>query len=197
MKLNYLNAIIMICLLILVSGCQSQEDENVVEDINEVGDNSSSVVIIENTVTGEDSEIADSEEADDSEVSEDDQTGGTSADLVEELMQDLVSDDTGTEEEEETVSEDQEIIIEYFRGDPKDLTIEQGATVKFTNNMPNFKHVMQVRKKKDDGTYEHPITVGVILEGESAEYTFDETGTFQWLSATNYPITSGRITVVG
>ncbi|MBW2965681.1 hypothetical protein KY342_01100 [Candidatus Woesearchaeota archaeon] len=192
MKLDYLKIIIMVCLLVLVSGCGKEtDDENVVENID--GDESSD--------SAEESEESDStEENSDVVIIEYDEETGTNADLVAELMKDLVDEDNADEEEEEeevVISEDQEIVIENFRGDPKDIVVEKGMTVKFTSLMPNFKHVIQIRKKKADNTYETPINVGVILEGETCEYIFEEEGTYQWLSKTNYPVTSGTVTVVG
>ena len=46
-----------------------------------------------------------------------------------------------SKEDVEVVDENQEIIIENFIGDPKDITIEEGTTVKWANMM-YFKHII-------------------------------------------------------
>ncbi len=114
--------------------------------------------------------------------------------LRDELMQGVNSDET-TNDEEELSEGDQEIVIENFKGTPKDLTIAEETAVRWINNMANFKNIIEIRKKKDDGSYESKINIGTILEGESCEYIFNEAGIYQWYSLTKADKIKGIITV--
>jgi plastocyanin len=201
MKLNYLNVIIMICLLILVSGCgKEKDDENIVESIN--GDAAEEEE--SSPAEAEESEESDSiTEEDDVLVIEYDEETGTNADLVAELMKDLVDEDkfeydTEEEEEEMVVSDDNEIVIENFRGNPMDIVIEKGSTVKWTNLM-YFKHIIIILPDQGDGTFGNRWINEDLTElwvNESYEFAFEESGRYQWGSKTKFEVTKGIVTVV-
>jgi plastocyanin len=204
MKIKYLIGIIMICLLVFVNGCSKGDDSDnlVVDDLNEV---SGSAVDDNRQDSEAESQDSDSNEQDDVVVIEYD--AETNAELVAELMKDLVDEDQTEEDTEEDGSEDsteevadeeKEIILDNFRGDPKDVTIEKGTTVKWTNMM-HFSHVIIILPKRDDNTYENRW-INEDLEqlwyDESYEYTFNEVGNFKWGSKTKFDITNGKVVVV-
>jgi plastocyanin len=198
MKIKYLMGIIMICLLVFVNGCSKGTGGSgfVVDNIDEVS-GSDTVDIVEDDV-----QDSDSNEQDDVVVIEYDDE--TNAELVAELMKDLVDEDKQTEEEQEqdedteSTGEKKEIIIENFRGDPKDITIEKGTTVKWTNMM-YFNHIIIILPKRDDNTYSNSW-INKDLEQlwyeESYEYTFDEVGNYKWASKAKFDITNGKVAVV-
>lgn len=204
MKLKCLSMTIMICLLILISGCRKEEiSGNIVENISEAQDADSVVVIGSGEAKARESDSAQEVEQNDNVVIiEYDEETGTNADLVKELMKDLVDEDAAAEEEvieEETAGAGgkQEIIIDNFRGDPKDLAIEAGTTVIWTNNM-HFNHVIIILPAQGDGTY---AKTGIndlqqIWFEESYSFTFNETGKYKWGSKTKFDTTNGIITVV-
>ncbi|MBW2981894.1 hypothetical protein KY343_03385 [Candidatus Woesearchaeota archaeon] len=210
MKLNYLNITIIICLLILISGCGSsdndveEEESFIVEDIDEV-QNNSVVIIGSGEARSQNSDSAEETEEEDSNVAviEYDEETGTNADLVRELMEDLVDQDAITEEEdstedEETVDEEREIVIENFRGNPRDIIIEKGTTVKWTNLM-YFKHIIIILPERGDGTFENRWINEDLVElwyEESYEFTFEEEGKYQWGSKTKFDVTKGVVTVL-
>ena len=199
MKIKYISIIIMICLLFLVNGCKNDKDnENIIENIDEI-ENSDSVKIIGD---GESDIVDEAEESSDVVIIEYDEVNGTNADVVAELMKDLVDEDGGedeTEEEEdvEVVDENQEIIIENFIGDPKDITIEEGTTVKWANMM-YFKHIIIILPSREDGTYSNNWVNDLkeLWHNESYEYIFDEAGKYKWGSKTKFDKTRGIVTVV-
>jgi plastocyanin len=202
MKIKYLIGIIMICLLVFVNGCSKGDDsDNLVDDLNEISGSAVEDGVQDSEAESQDS---DSNEQDVVVIEYDDKTN---AELVAELMQDLVDEDNAEEEssdeeaydEEVVVNEPKEIILEYFRGDPKDVTIDVGTTVRWTNMM-HFNHIIIILpKRKDDNTYENRWInedLEQIWYDESYEYTFNEVGNYKWGSKTKFDITNGKIVVV-
>lgn len=204
MKIKYLIGIIMICLLVFVNGCSKGDDSNnlIVDDLNEVSGST-----VEDEVQDSEAESQDSDSNDQDDIVVIEYDAETNAELVAELMKDLVDEDqteVGTEEDsgedstEEVASEEKEIILENFRGDPKDITIKKGTTVKWTNMM-YFNHIIIILPKRDDNTYENRWInddLEQLWYDESYEYTFDEVGNYKWGSKTKFDITNGKVAVV-
>jgi len=198
MKIKYLNTIIIVCLLILISGCGGKKDdmtsENIVQSIDD-GQDDSVVIVGSGEVRDTDSNTADS--GDESDVVVIDGTG-TDPDFVRDLIEDLVGDTTTVDEADagDEVSEEREIIIENFRGNPKDLTVEAGTTVKWTNMM-YFQHIIIILPE-EDGIFSNRWINDLkeIWYEESYEYTFEEPGKYQWGSKSKFDITKGLIIVV-
>lgn len=112
-------------------------------------------------------------------------------------------DEEGEEDDEETdggeatgpITED--IIIENFKAEPSDVTIGVGDNVKWTNEMPNFKHLIVIYPQREDGTYSKANIneKETTLTGESYTYTFSENGSYKWFSLTKADKVRGIITV--
>jgi len=200
MKKKYLSIIIVMCLLILVSGC-GKDDEisgNVVDEVEEAEEPNPVVII----GTGDSQNIdpatavdqdANTEDDIDTEA-EDNTESNPNADLVAELMADLIGD---TEDTEEVASGEKEIVIENFRGNPKDVIVEAGTTVTWINKM-YFQHIVIILPDQGDGTYANRWINDLeeLWYDESYEYTFEEAGKYKWGSKSKFEVTYGTVTVL-
>ena len=193
MKIQYIIGIIAIVLLLTLSGCGTTGE-----------------VVNENDVSSE--EIAEEETiADESSEESNEYEGMDTKDLIKKLSEEagLSTEDESVEEEEtteeneteeeETVESDAfEVIIESFKGNPDDFTIKVGRTVKWTNNMDNFKHAILILPKKNDSNKYETKEINdlvYLLHGESYEYTFDEAWEYKWGSKTKFDKVNGIITI--
>lgn len=183
--------IILVCLvacLFLAAGCypkgeiQSSDDMTPIEGSNESADDASNTEPLENR-TAEDNKA-----------------------LIEQLMKEKGLDATEDNEEETEKNESEEtteegnytIEIINMRGEPeKNLDIKAGDSVTWISRQQNYVHRIQLRLKLDNGGYgNYILEPSVSLKmNESFTYQFEEAGKFQWYSKTNYPTTSGYITV--
>lgn len=187
-KLRYLILAMGVILLLFVSGCGKEKvSSNIVEELH--GEDGSEDVVIEEAVAEESAEEVGDEE------------NLSTKELIEKLSKEagLISDDEEETEEEvsdETGPEIKEIVIENFKANPKDLSIKVGDTVRWTNLMPNFKHIIIILPD-GDGTYSSRYINDVqdILLDESYEYTFNEAGKYKCGSKTKFDKVWGIITV--
>ena len=147
--------------------------------------------------------------ADEEETTHEEEETNETADnraLIEQLMKEkgLIDNETdngtnATEEEPESETPTNFTIeIIHMRGEPeKDLDIKAGSSVTWISRQPNYVHRIQIKIKSDTGIFKEDVLddpVG-LLENESFAYTFDDAGIYKWMSLTNYPTTSGVITV--
>lgn len=106
---------------------------------------------------------------------------------------------TENDDSEDLTSEPgvKEISIENFKGVPSDITVNAGDTVRWTNNMDNFKQVVIVCAEEEKRyNCNSPINNKVeILQGESYEFTFEEDGSYKWGSITKFDKIYGIVTV--
>ena len=179
MKFVYIIGIVIV--MLLISGCKVGE----VVDVE--SDNSTIIEESNDKSGGEEKELSTKE-------------------LVEKLTKEAGLDAEETGDEGKNVKEESNssssgktrtITIVNFKATPEDLDIDVGTTVIFANEHENFKHIIGVRKEDDDGTYPiNPIEgYHSLIYGESYNYTFNDAGTYEWLSKTKYPDVSGEIEV--
>ncbi len=192
MKTNYLITIFAI-LLISLTACATIET-NVVEELPEATEESEVVVISE----GESSEGSVVEES--GSVEEDSEETNVSV-LIEQAYADagLIDNSSADEEEEETTNKTiKDVSIEYFKGVPEDFSISVGTTVRWTNNMDNYRHIVIIMPwLEDEGKFSNVWMNDLeeLLVNEVYEYTFDEAGSYKWGSKTKYEKVKGDITV--
>lgn len=190
MKTNYLITIFAI-LLISLTACATIET-NVVEELPEETEETTVVVISE-----EGGVVEETEEVEETETNV--------SVLIEKAYEDAGLIDNSSETEEsnssdanETSSEVKEVSIEYFKGVPEDFSISVGTTVRWTNNMDNYKHIVIIMPWiEDEGKFSNAWMNDLeeLLVNEVYEYTFDEAGSYRWGSKTKYDKVKGEITV--
>lgn len=184
-KLLVMLSIIVISLAIF--GCSKTEpNPNVVDNLSKTG----AVTVIEEEV---DSAPAAQNETNEEKAADNESYEGLIKKLSEEKGLATAYNDTSSDSS--AAAGTQEIIITGFVGVPSDITITVGATVIFTNKQP-FKHIIGIRPKTEFNTWGRNInTYGIILIDQSYNFTFNQTGTYQWYSLSKYPTTSGEIIV--
>jgi len=179
MKIKYTILVISIIAMLLINGCSGNgTEENVVKDIDDATENSA----IEITETHGGSETNE----DDTEESDEEETTDEETDDEEEEE----SDDT----EETTATEDvTELLIADMTVTPKNVNIELGDTIRWTSKQKNFKHIIVVKSTGlDTEMVGGPF---ILLNGDSAEFTFNMTGTFEYFSKPAYNYVTGEIVV--
>jgi plastocyanin len=87
------------------------------------------------------------------------------------------------------------ITIYDFIGEPQNLNIQKGDTVRFINDQRE-KHTIGIRELVN-GEFEKGAIDGynTISTGDHYDYTFNGPGTYLWFSKGNFPRTSGEIRV--
>jgi len=186
--------IIAICVLmsiLLIIGCSPDIENSSVQS-------SDNMSVIDNTT-----EDSSDDEADDStDESDEDRTATDNQALIDQLMAEQNLDDETDEDDNETEEESNDgnwtIELIHMKGEPeKDITINAGDSVIFISRQPNYVHRIQLREKLESGAFNSTLLDPAVplTEDDEFTYTFEETGKFQWYSKTNYPTTSGYITV--
>lgn len=193
---------IIVALLISVAGCKKAENLNIVDSIDnnsflttEGGrELESEELTYENNSSGQNPNIV---------IIDYNEENGTNAELVRELMKDLVDQDAiknidteSIEDEEEAMVEITEIIIENFRGNPKDITIKQGTAVRWVNMM--YLQNIIIILPKEDGSYSSKWINDLkeLWYNETYEYIFTKPGNYKWGSKTKFDKIYGTVTVV-
>ncbi len=205
--MKYILITIMIAAFVALSGCGSEptEEGTVIEHEPEDGD-------MEVVVTDESDNA--SQDADPSDDQADDNNETDAKSLLEQMNKDagLIDNNSDSDDEDsgnetdtgdnETSEEDEEagiheITMINFQGEPEDIEIDVGDTVKWTSEQPNFRHRINILRYEDDGTKSRPLLdPGMdLLNGQTVEHIFNKTGEYLWYSTTNYPGTSGDVTV--
>ena len=194
MKKSILIMISILIAVLFIVGCSSDVvdsdnmesiEDNSSEDANDEVDNS--------TETSDDEEVDDSDEEEPS--AEDNQA------LIQELMDDLEGieiDENEEEDEEETETGNYTIELINMRGEPeKNIDIGIGSSVTFISRQPNYVHRIQLRLKFENGSKGDFLLdpSAALHEDEEFTYIFYDDGEYEWYSKTNYPVTSGTITV--
>jgi plastocyanin len=83
-----------------------------------------------------------------------------------------------------------EITIENMKSMPQNANIKLGDTVKWTSKQPNYRHIIYVRVLTEDGAHKPVAGPMAILNGESCEYAFNMTGTYDYYSSPCLKLTS-------
>jgi len=187
-------AVLLIICLVLLVGCSQTNEENVKtsDEMDAIDDNTTEETT-DNETIDEDSD--DTTEVDENRTAEDNQA------LIAQLMEEqgLVDEnDSETNETEEDDDGNWTIEIIHMRGEPeKDLDIKVDDSVTFISRQPNYIHRIQLREKLENGAFDSTLLDPAVSlkNNESFTYTFEKAGKFQWYSKTNYPTTSGYITV--
>jgi len=180
MKLKYVILSVMLFAIVFAAGCKTE------------------VLPVEDDVIIEKEETDSSDPGGETDEESTDDTSETDTD--EETTDDEATEDSSEADENVTATsnETKEIVIKGF--DSADLTIKAGDTVKWTNSMENYKHIIIILPSKEDGEGFKSVWIndafeGTILPGESYEYTFNETGDFKWGSKVKFQNIYGIITV--
>ncbi|MBD3248644.1 hypothetical protein GF336_01190 [Candidatus Woesearchaeota archaeon] len=200
--MKYISSMILIAALITLSGCGSETTEEgaIVDHGPEEGN--VDVVVTDETDNESDDSGTDNSQEDDTDTKALLEQMNEDAGLVEDDTEDDENSVNETDTENNETSEDaepgiHEITMINFQGEPEDLEIEVGNTVKWTSEQPNFRHRINIMRYEEDGTKSDPLLdPGMeLLNGQTVEHIFNETGEYMWYSTTNYPDTSGDITV--
>jgi len=171
--------ILLALFLVLMIGCaQTGEDSVTITDVDDIDDNTTDDdVEDEDTTDDEDTESDDNTTDDD--VEDDDTTDD----------EDTESDDNTTDDEVvEEIDVDNggsgEIIeIEDLQFKPKEMTIDIGTTIKWIHNdkfadNDKIKHIIRVYRVGES----FDLQSEPLFFGDSFEYTFDEPGTYRYIS---------------
>ena len=195
MKLRYLILGIVIGLLILGGCTKKTVEENIVEILpeNESGNVSAEGAEGPEEISAEDRSLSTkdlikklSEEAG---LPVEEEEGETAVEAeTNEVAEETVEENTGSQTEE--------VIIDNFIAEPEDLSVKVGDTIKWTNNMENFKQIIVIFPQEDGSYSTKEINDKVeIFLNESYEFTFNETGSYKWGSLTKFDKIYGIITV--
>jgi len=194
MKTKYIIAIGLIILILALAGCKQQTTATE----NNTADQSSSEVIIEKE-TVDSSEIAVETPTEEPNVEEQTTENVTEEPpaVVEENTTETTTNDSQETADSSAAGTVHDVTIENMAGNPEDLDINIGDTIRWTNKMPNFAQIIIILPKNEDGTYaKKEINVlNKTLTLESYSYTFNDEGTFKWGSKTNFDKINGIITV--
>lgn len=197
---------VLVCLL-FITGCYPNTEESSVQTADEMQVMENNTTDVENNTIDIENNTTEVNENSTEEVNtSEERTAEENQDLINELMSDLgvnnTEENTTNEAEtnlsEETGPEEYTIELINMRGKPeKDLNIKIGDSVTWISRQPNYVHRIQLREKLDSGTYGETILdpVASLKINESFTYQFEDAAVFQWYSKTNYPTTSGTITV--
>ena len=188
-------AVLLIACLVLLAGCTQTNEENIQtsDEMDTIDDNATEETADNETADNDSIETTD-EIIDENRTAEDNQA------LIAQLMEEqgLVDEDGNETDEEEDTDGNWTIEIIHMRGEPeKDFTIDLGDSVTFISRQPNYIHRIQLREKLENGAFDSTLLDPAVSlkNNESFTYIFEKAGKFQWYSKTNYPTTSGYITV--
>lgn len=201
MKTRLIFGVIVIAFLFMISGCSQENGEVVDEDTLQGTAGEGGPEQAEETDEDATEDIVEEVEDTAENLTEETDVKELIKELSEEAgldTENMTEEEEETEVEEEATAENRTVVIDNYKGVPSDFSITAGTTVTFMNEQENFKHIVGIRKWEGtrypqttvDGDY-HPV-----LPGDSWSYTFEEAGKYQWLSKSNYPDTSGEITVI-
>jgi plastocyanin len=97
-------------------------------------------------------------------------------------------EDTAAEGDE--VSDgDATVVASFFTFEPEELSVATGTTVTFVNE-DSVRHTFTSGEGEADGTFD----LETVAEGDTAEFTFDEAGTYPYFCEVHASMT-GTITV--
>lgn len=109
---------------------------------------------------------------------------------------DTPDDDTAAEEPADTTDEggessdgDATVVASFFTFEPEELSVATGTTVTFVNE-DSVRHTFTSGEGEADGTFD----LETVAEGDTAEFTFDEAGTYPYFCEVHASMT-GTITV--
>lgn len=196
MKTYYIIGLILV--ILLLAGCQEKVGEVVEDNLSEDTTETSTEYVNDSESVLEDNITVEDTTEQENQTSEENKSV---TELYEELSEEvgLETDDDESDEdvETQTASDNPEIIINNFRGDPSDLNVEKGTTVKWINKM-HFQNVIIILPQEEDSSGYSNKWINDIKKlwiNESYEYTFNQTGKYQWGSKTDFDHIQGIITV--
>ena len=180
----------MAVVMLLISGCSTKEEVtgDVVEELSDATE--------EDVVVEENPEVSETEDLEGLSTKEMINKLSEDAGLpVEEESTETSANESSEESETETSATVNEIVIEDLSSSPENLNIKVGDTVKWISNQKNYKHIIIVRSM-DDETYKDQVAGPfALLYTDSAEFTFENTGKYDYYSKPCHDSVNGDITV--